>query len=187
MAPFDYREFINRHPLRYLCPDSPVDFLLEKAMFLSNRMVEYLSQWYELPVSPEKLEEILKSRNIIIENQNGSSAIDQYSWHFPAWTDPERNFIHLNEKVLKKLAESGSTVSGYTDLSLEIIRGIVLAHEWFHILFDEIRKPCDWDSLKLSEQIIIEEISARIFSTLVSGQYPNPFILDELIHNSAPA
>jgi hypothetical protein len=185
MTPFDYSDFINRHPLRYLCPESPVDFLLEQAMFLSNRSIEYLSQWYELPVSPEKLEEILKSRNIIIGKQTGSFAIDHYSGHFLAWTDPERNLIHLNEKVMEELAESGSTTPGCLDLSFEIIRGIVLAHEWFHILFDEIRKPYEWDSLKISEQIIIEEISARIFSTRVSGQYPNPFMLDELIHNSA--
>lgn len=181
MNPFDCREFVNRHPLRYLCLKFPIDFLINQARSLSNRLIEYLSQWYKIPLSPHSLEEIMKSRNIIIGEQTEPSDIDSNSWHFLAWSDPDRNLINLNIKALEKLAKSGLNSRKDVSLSSDTIRSLILAHEWFHILFDQVTKPYEWNSLKIAEQTIIEEISARIFSISVLGKSLNPFALDALI------
>lgn len=185
MISYDCSEFIIRHPLRYLCPDSSVDFFLKQALLLSDKSIEYLSLSYKIPVSPQKLEEILKTRKIVIEKQNCFSFESHRSWHLLAWTDPDKDSIHLHQQNLEKLAELGSLMPGFQDLSLVIIQSMVLSHELFHILYNEIEKPFLWNSLKESEQIIIEEIAARLFSIRLSGLHLNPFILDELIDNSS--
>lgn len=182
--PFDYAEFIERHPLRYSCRESSVDIIYNQAVLFSERMIDFLSKSCKIPVSPESLEELLKSRNITIERRERTKPHHHASWHRLAWTDSDKKIIHIDENALQKIVESSSGRNNPSRPSFQEIRGIILAHEWFHILSENLEESTDWQSLKKGERIIMEEIAARLFSVRLTGKYTNPFLIDDMVHIS---
>ncbi len=182
-------DFIAQHPLRFLCKRTSEVFLLKRARFLAFKGANRIQGSESYPFTPHTLEERIKKEGITIEEfkiRPPLRVLDNPKFTirnlpppiqpaFLAWSDTESRRIHLDTGAIKQVLQSSQDSAKRGSLSYKCARAILLAHEWFHLLFEEITKPPDWNELPKPERIIIEETAARIFSIQILDAPPGVF------------
>ena len=162
--------FIDGHPLRFMCTAISTASLLRQGRFFASRVMRDTRVSESLPYSARTLEKKLKTENIkIVEEAQSPAAHPVYSEprfiSCPlAWS--QNCCIYLNVGAINRLVQlAQGRINSH--LSYECVRGGLLAHEWFHILFAQMPKPAVWGRFSRAECIIIEEVAARIFTVKI--------------------
>jgi len=182
-------EFISNHPLRVFCPKTSWQILIPMAIGLAHSGLTFARTEGEVSYSPESLEERIESSGIEITEStaenfpSGSSP----SWTFFAWSDPDKQMLSLNTAAIRKLLSLKTCPKLPRGITPQTVHALFLAHEWFHLFIERIEKPLEWIELSESERIIVEEMSARIFSVLILGVPHSPLFLDRLLIQSFPS
>jgi len=182
----EWVDFVERHPLRFLCYTSPVRDFVNWAQRLIVEILSRLEQNnISLPLTSSSLEEQLARCNIrIYEDHDAEWAGSSHHLHFISWYDPDEKMIHIGVKNPGDFTGAGQKKSNANAPTCDEIRALLLAHEWFHVLVCELPMPSEYEALPVSQKVIIEEIAARIFSVRVTGgKYPATY-LDRLFQDT---
>lgn|GEM_PF-577595 len=167
----EWVDFVERHPLRFLCYTLPVKDFVNRAQTL---VVEILSRLEKekisLPLNSSSLEKQLAGRSIrICEDHDAGWTNSSHHSYFISWYDPDEKMIHIGVKSPGDFTVAGREKSTINAPTGDEIRALLLAHEWFHVLVCEVPMSSGYEALPVSQKVIIEEIAARIFSVRITG------------------
>ena len=163
--------FFKCHPLRVFCANALPLSLLRAAETAAVNILQNLSHEIAMPCPPDILENHLRQQGILIEEFTDKSTETEYVPFFLSSCEPEQRRVALYSAAISRQAER-------INISVENLRALSLAHEWFHIIIFKMGIQPNWEQFAESERIIIEEAAARIFAVRLLGLGLHPAILD---------
>jgi len=170
----DISFFISGHPLWFLCHGMPEAGIKRLARCLAKTALENVPGGQIPPLSPGEVEQILARHGYYITEtsfRNGTPRIF-------AWSSEEEKRIYINRGALEDFLASFPEETSGPSPDIGTIRGLALAHEWFHLFFHAIPKPDEWGSLKRPARIIAEETAARLYAAGLLQVPFSPMVLD---------
>lgn len=166
-----WEAFFKGHPLHSFCSSHSFPPYFQEAELLVHRILQHVEHDIIIPYSPDLIEDYLIQHGILIEDKIINSPMPECNPSFMSACEPEKRLIKLYAKAIIEQAKRIS-------INAPEMRALLLAHEWFHIIFFEWGTPLELDKYSESEIIIIEEVAARIFAVRLLGSAFHPTILD---------
>jgi|GEM_PF-6370138 len=174
--------YISNHALGYLCKKTEATHILKIAQDLKETGINHVKKNCDYPLAENNIEEILVLEGIKILDINlppGTEVSNTYE--FLASMDSVKNTIRINREGIGILLKRFKGLyPNRTFSTLDEFCAILLAHEWFHLIFEQLCKPDAWHTLKQAEKIVTEEIAARMFSIELLESELSPFFPEDM-------